>query len=100
MAIAHALALVLILLGIPFFISGTIGLLRLPDIYTRLHALTKADNLGLGLIILGLILTADDWTTITRLLLIWLLVLMASSASCHLIANTALKNKIIPWKQP
>ncbi|MBU0676032.1 MAG: monovalent cation/H(+) antiporter subunit G [Proteobacteria bacterium] len=100
MAIVHGFALFMILLGIPFFISGTIGLLRLPDIYTRLHALTKADNLGLGLIILGLILEAKDLATIARLLFIWFLVLTASSASCHLIANTALKNKITPWKRP
>ena len=37
-----------------FFLAGTVGLLRFPDTITRLHALTKADNLGLGLIILGL----------------------------------------------
>jgi multicomponent Na+:H+ antiporter subunit G len=40
-------------LGVFFFIAGTAGILRFPDAYSRLHALTKADNLGLGLIALG-----------------------------------------------
>lgn len=44
-----------IVLGCFFYLAGTVGLLRLPDVFTRLHALTKADNLGLGLIVLGAI---------------------------------------------
>ena len=41
--------------GVLFFLAGTVGLLRFPDTLTRLHSLTKADNLGLGLIMLGLL---------------------------------------------
>ena len=41
--------------GALFFLAGTVGLLRFPDPLTRLHALTKADNLGLGLVVLGLL---------------------------------------------
>ena len=48
------IALLAILTGSLFFLGGTIGLLRFPDVYARLHALTKADNTGLSLIILGL----------------------------------------------
>ena len=44
---------ILILAGLFFYLAGSIGLLRLPDLYTRLHALTKADNLGLGLLAAG-----------------------------------------------
>ena len=47
--------LVAIAAGAFFFLAGTVGLLRFPDALTRLHALTKADNLGLGLIVLGLL---------------------------------------------
>ena len=88
---------VLIILGIPFFLSGTVGLIRFPDIYTRLHALTKADNVGLGFIVCGLALQSGSWIVTARLLLIWLLVLIASSASCHLIARSAMQKKIQPW---
>ena len=45
------LSSLLIVAGLFFFLAGSIGLLRLPDLYSRLHALTKADNLGLGLLI-------------------------------------------------
>lgn len=100
METVHSLGILIMLLGLPFFLSGTIGLLRFPDIYTRLHALTKADNLGLGLIILGLILQAEEWTAIGKLLFIWILVLIASSACSHLVARSALQKKIPPWTRP
>ncbi|MBK5965359.1 cation:proton antiporter [Thiocystis minor] len=81
----------LILLGVFFFIAGTVGLLRLPDLFSRLHALTKADNLGLGLVILGLLPWAPDVFQALKLLLIWLLVLMAGATGAHLIAKRALR---------
>ena len=87
----------LIILGLPFFLSGTVGLIRFPDIYTRLHALTKADNVGLGCIACGLALQSGSLAVTARLLLIWLLVLIASSASCHLIARSAIQKNIQPW---
>jgi multicomponent Na+:H+ antiporter subunit G len=86
-----------IMLGLPFFLSGTVGLLRFPDIYTRLHALTKADNIGLGCIVCGLALQSGSWLVTAKLLIIWLLVLVASSASCHLVARSAMQKKIKPW---
>ena len=46
---------VAVVAGAFFFLAGTVGLLRFPDSFTRLHALTKADNLGLGLVVLGLL---------------------------------------------
>lgn len=83
------LAGVLIAAGTIFYLAGSIGLLRLPDTYCRLHALTKADNLGLGLLVVGLVLLADDLAVALKLVLIWLLVLAASAAGAHLIAGQA-----------
>lgn len=97
MTILDTLGILCIVMGLPFFLSGTVGLLRFPDIYTRLHALTKADNVGLGLIILGLSLQADNLFTVAKLILIWILVLIASSASCHLVARSAMQKNIDPW---
>lgn len=88
---------VLILLGLSFFLSGTVGLIRFPDIYTRLHALTKADNVGLGFVVSGLALQSGNWAVTAKLLLIWLLVLIASSSSCHLIARSAMQKNLQPW---
>ncbi|MFP3982105.1 MAG: monovalent cation/H(+) antiporter subunit G [Desulfurivibrionaceae bacterium] len=99
MEILHDIGFVFLLAGIPFFLSGTVGLLRFPDIYTRLHALTKADNVGLGMIIMGLALQASNWYNVAKLLLIWLLVLVASSASCHIVARRALQKGVVPWSR-
>jgi multicomponent Na+:H+ antiporter subunit G len=90
--------LILIIAAVPFFWGGSLGLLRFPDVYTRLHALTKADNLGLGMVAAGSMFLADDWMVVIKLLFIWLLVLTASTVSCFLIANAARKNNIKPWK--
>ena len=83
------LSAILILSGVFFYLAGSIGLLRLPDLYSRLHALTKADNLGLGLLITGLALHEQDLLIMLKLLLIWLAVLAASATSAHLIARQA-----------
>jgi len=75
--------------GLGFYLASSIGLLRLPDLYSRLHALTKADNLGLGLLTAGLALHTQDLLIALKLVLIWLAVLAASAASAHLIAQHA-----------
>ena len=98
MSLTQWLGLGLTLLGMPFFLSGTLGLLRFPDIYTRLHALTKADNVGLGLVTVGAMLQAESWVTALKLLLIWLLILVTSATSCHLVARAALRRGIKPWQ--
>ncbi len=85
--------------GVMFFFAGTVGLLRLPDVYTRLHALTKADNVGLGLIVAGLALQAPSLAVVAKLIFIWLLVLVASASACQLVARTALNKGVVPWKR-
>jgi multicomponent Na+:H+ antiporter subunit G len=100
MKLLHELGFFFIIMGLPFFFSGTVGLLRFPDIYTRLHVLTKADNVGLGLLIFGLALQAESYLVAAKLLLIWILVLLASSASSHLVARKAMQNQIQPWSRP
>jgi len=80
-----------------FFIGGTVGLMRFPDLYSRLHALTKADNLGLGLTVLALMLQAESWLEILKLALIWAMVLAASATVCFLIGNEAYRRGVKPW---
>jgi multicomponent Na+:H+ antiporter subunit G len=99
-AAADVVAAILIMAGAVFFVAGTVGLLRFPDVYTRLHALSKADNLGLGLIVLGLAVSADRLLDVVHLALIWLLVLLASATSAHLIARRALHRGDRPWTPP
>lgn len=83
-----------------FFIGGTVGLLRFPDVYSRLHALTKADNIGLGFIVLALLIQVESWDEALRLILVWLFVLAASATNAYLIARAAIRKDIPVWKQP
>ena len=78
-----------ILAGAIFFLAGTVGLLRFPDALTRLHALTKADNLGLGLVVLGLLPRVDWPLGALKLVVVWLLVLLAAATVSQLIARVA-----------
>lgn len=73
--------------GAFFFLAGTAGLLRFPDGFTRLHALTKADNLGLGLVVLGLLPQVDGVASGLKLACIWLLVLLSSGIASQLVAR-------------
>jgi multicomponent Na+:H+ antiporter subunit G len=89
MSATELVSAALLLLGCFFYIAGTAGLVRFPDVYSRLHALTKADNLGLLLVCLGLAVNAETPRTVGLLMVIWLLGLLAATVSCHLIARRA-----------
>lgn len=87
--LADAFTILCVTAGIGFFAAGTAGLLRFPDTGSRLHALTKADHLGLGFIVLGLLPRAEALGGALRLLAIWGLVLLASAATGPLLARIA-----------
>jgi multicomponent Na+:H+ antiporter subunit G len=89
----------LLIAGAVFFLAGTVGILRFPDVYTRLHALTKADNLGLGFIALALLLQSDAVVAAIKYLLIWLLIMFSSSLSAFLVANAAHRNRTAVWRK-
>lgn len=88
-AVADAFTVVAVALGAVFFLAGSVGLLRFPDALTRLHALTKADNLGLGLIVAGLAVQAGSVLAALKLLAVWVLVLVAGATVARLIARAA-----------
>ncbi len=97
MSIADIATLVLTLAGLAFYFAGTLGLLRFPDVHSRLHALTKADNLGLGFVVLGLIpQVASVWLAL-KLIVVWLLALLAAATVAQLLARTALAGKQGPF---
>jgi len=93
------LTFVLLIGGGGFFLAGTVGLVRFPDVYSRLHALTKADNVGLGLMVAGLAVQAESWAVVGKLLLIWMLVLLAGASVSYLVAQGALQRRIRPWQR-
>ena len=99
MNLIDVLTVMLLIAGMFFFLAGTVGVLRFPYVFTRLHALTKADNLGLGLVALALIFQADSWFVAVKLLLAWLLLMFSSSLAAYLVANAALRHRIKPWRK-
>jgi multicomponent Na+:H+ antiporter subunit G len=82
-----AFTVIAVVLGAFFYLAGSVGLLRLPDAYSRLHALTKADNLGLALIVIGLLPQVGGVLNGLKLIVIWLLVLLSGAAVSQLIAR-------------
>lgn len=90
----------LLLAGAFFFVAGTVGLLRFPDVYTRLHAVTKADNLGLGFVALALALEASTVSAAIEIGIVWLLVIVWSSVASQLVAGRALEQGELPWRRP
>jgi multicomponent Na+:H+ antiporter subunit G len=78
--------------GAFFFFAGMVGLLRFPDSLTRLHALTKADNLGLGLVVLGLLPQAGSLLAALKLVIVWVLVLLSGAATSQMIGRALRKD--------
>lgn len=78
---------VLLVTGCVFFAVGTLGLFRFSETLTRIHALTKVDNLGLGFIVLALLLDVPSLAVAMKVILIWWVALAASATSAHLIAR-------------
>ncbi len=87
MTVSSLVSALMLLAGCLFFLAGTVGLLRFPDTLSRLHALTKADNLGLMMICAALALQSQSLRVSMLLGLIWLFAIIASTLSAHLIAR-------------
>jgi len=89
--IMQVLAGMLCLLGAFFFMAGSVGVIRFPDSLSRIHALTKADNLGLGFIVLALVITSQSVAVGLKLILIWVLALVASSSICFFLGRKLIR---------
>lgn len=88
---------VLVVVGTVVALSGGVGLLRLPDFFTRAHAVGLTDTAGIGLISLGLLLRAPDWGVAVRLLLIMLFLVLTSPTATHALAQAARRDGVHVW---
>ena len=86
----------LIVIGSVFCFIAALGILRFPDVYTRLHAASKAGPLGAGLILLGTGLASGDAMTIVRCAIGWMFLTLCSPISAHLLARAALRSGTAP----
>ena len=91
-----------ILLGIGtlFLLIGAVGLIRLPDFFSRMHAAGLIDTLGAGLILVGLMIEAGWSLNLAKLVLILLFLLFTSPTSSHALAHAALVHGLKPWRYP
>jgi len=88
-----------IIIGIFFITAGTIGLMRFPDFYCRLHALTKVDSLGFGLVSLGSAFFFYSFIIFIKLFILWICIILSSATISYLIAEKAYDFEIKPWKK-
>ncbi|MFW6279280.1 MAG: monovalent cation/H(+) antiporter subunit G [Bacillota bacterium] len=82
-------ASIILLSGLFFFIVGTIGLLRMPDVYSRMHATTKCDTLGVSLIMLGIMLGYGLTMITMKLFLVIIFIWLTTPTAAHAIARAA-----------
>lgn len=98
--LAHVLTITLAMIGAGFFIAGTLGLLRLPDFYTRVHAVAKCDTVGASAILLALAIHVAPHPEALKLLALLVLVLLSSPTSAHALARAAHDTGLQPWRGP
>lgn len=80
-----------------FVLIGAIGLLRLPDFFTRLHAAGVIDTLGMVLVLVGLSVYAESWLDLLKLAIIIIFILFTCPVSTHALARAALHGGLRPW---
>lgn len=86
----------LLLSGSLFCVVGAVGLIRMPDFFTRMHAASVTDTLGAGLILLGLVLQAGFTLVAAKLLILALLILFTTPTATHALARAAFLRGMSP----
>lgn len=89
-------SVVLLLIGSAFCALAALGILRFPDVYTRLHAASKAGPLGAGLILLAVAFASDDWSVALKAVIGLVFLLLTAPVSAHLLARAALRSGVRP----
>lgn len=95
--ILEILSIALIVSGVFFLAVGTLGLLRFPDFYTRMHATGKCDTLGAVLLLTGLAIYNGLGLVSVKILFIMVIIFLANPTATHAIARAALINRVEPW---
>lgn len=98
--VADGLSWTLIVGGAFFVLVGTIGLIRMPDVYTRLHATGMTDSVGAGAILMGLAVQSGASLVTVRLLLIAGFLLLTSPIGTHALARAARAGRVKPYMKP
>ncbi len=94
--VAEVIAAVLVLSGSVFAVLGGVGIVRLPEFYTRIHGAGLTDTLGAGLVLTGLMFLSGSWLVTVKLVAILFFLWMTSPTSTHALANAALAARLQP----
>ena len=94
--LSNALGATLIVTGVAFLFAGTVGLVRLPDLYARAHAASKCDSVGAGSVLFGVALLGGPSVADLKLVVLALLVLVSGPTIAHALARAALRSGIEP----
>ena len=97
MIIRYIISVVLLCGGFFFFLTATLGLIRFPDFYTRLHATGKGDTLAVLLSLLGIALYHGISLNSFKIVLIAVFMFLAQPTSTHAISRSALRCNVKPW---
>ena len=97
MDIGGVVSAILLLVGSGFALIGSIGIVRMPDVFTRLHAAGITDTLGAAGVLLGLALKAGFSLLLVKLLLMLAFLLLLNPTACHALARAALHGLRRPW---
>ena len=97
MVIMGVVSEILLLVGSVFALIGSIGIVRMPDVFTRLHAAGITDTLGAAGVLLGLALKAGFSLLLAKLLLMLAFLLLLNPTACHAWARAALHGLRRPW---
>lgn len=95
-----ALSWVAIVAGLFFMLVGTFGILRMPDVFTRLHAAGMTDTMGAGFLILGMCLQAGLGLVLVRLIIVFAFLTLTSPISTHALARAAMAGGVEPYRVP
>ena len=96
LSVAEWISVVLIVLGIGFMAIGSIGVIRLPDFYSRTHAASKTDTLGILLVISGLMVLEGFTINMGKLSFVLLFVALANPIGSHALARAAMDSGLKP----
>ena len=88
---------VILIAGLAFIMLGVIGVLRLPDFYTRLHAMGKCDTLGVALVLVALAIHEGFSLYSVKILLISVFIGLANPTATHALGRAARRTGLVPW---
>ena len=89
---------IILVIGLVFIMLGVIGILRLPDFYTRLHAMGKCDTLGVALVLVALAIHEGASLYSVKILLISVCIGLANPTATHALGRAAYRTGLMPWR--